>query len=844
MRPKIRIIRKFEDNGKMYLPGEIYTATDYARRYVSRGDAEWLDGHEELPVIEKRRASIIILVKDALEYFKKCISSLIKYTDNFELIIVDNDSNEETKKYLRSIKVNDYTLITNQENKGVSYGWDQGIKIAKYNYICLLNSDTVLTEGWLNKLLRGFDYSDKIGMVGPSSNGGPTVKSRQIVGDIEFGKINEYAASIREDFIECPVVGFCFIVKKEVFNKIGVFDWQRYGIACNEDIDFIFRLLNAGYKSLWCKGSFVYHFGNRSMIEMGIDVSQIRKATQKILDKRKDDPNQFIENNVELGRVEVINEHHLKIGFVTLQNIETDKVASTRLRVEWPLAYMPSSFVTEDYEKLRKCDAVVFQSRHEIPDLEMAVKLKSDGVKLIWDFTDPHWLKQYDPHAIHPIFYKVAELADIVTLPTIEIERTFKEAFSKVPTAIVKDRLEVDLYKKFKVHKDHSDFKIVWFGSYGNLCSIDDLARSDLEKLGLEFNITFICVYDTGNKHKIKVKPFRNIKLDERTWTNEVTTQALLESDIAINPKYDGHWKSYKSNNKTITSWICGVPCIERNFYKDIKKYLLSSELRNQEGANKRQHVIENYNVKDTAKDWYDVAARLIDTQPVIRSIKKKSNSNIAVYTSICGGYDDLQENQFDTDNADFIAFLDKPVTSNVWKVKKVFHQFIEPSRQAKIFKVLPYQYLDHEYSIWMDGGFALKIDPGYLIDTYLKDADIALFKHHARDDIYEEYLADLKHLHRQNEPDYLFRIQIEKYEKEGFPKHSGLFECTVILRRHSEQVKRLCEMWWGEITAYTVCDQCSFMYCVKKSGIKVNTIPGNVWNNELFVHKPHNKKR
>ena len=106
-----------------------------SRRYVSRGDAEWVD-EEKIIEIEHEKVSIIILVKDALDYVKKCIESLIKYTNDYELIIVDNDSGYETKKYLKNIDCLDYTLIENKKNMGVSYGWNQGIKVAKYNYVC------------------------------------------------------------------------------------------------------------------------------------------------------------------------------------------------------------------------------------------------------------------------------------------------------------------------------------------------------------------------------------------------------------------------------------------------------------------------------------------------------------------------------------------------------------------------------------------------------------------------------------------------------------------------------------------------------------------------------------
>jgi len=150
MKAKIKVLRRFKDNDKVYLPGEVYLATiEFARRCVSRGDAGWLNGDNEGISginIKHPEVSIVILVKDALKYVKKCIESINKYTNRFELIIIDNGSNKQTKKYLAGLDYLDFTLITNKENKGVSYGWNQGIKVAKYDYICFINSDCGLNS--------------------------------------------------------------------------------------------------------------------------------------------------------------------------------------------------------------------------------------------------------------------------------------------------------------------------------------------------------------------------------------------------------------------------------------------------------------------------------------------------------------------------------------------------------------------------------------------------------------------------------------------------------------------------------------------------------------------------
>jgi len=409
------------------------------------------------PAYEKQaKVSVVILVKDALDYAKRCIDSLIKCTDNYELIIVDNDSSIGTKEYLKSIQCPEYTIITNDENMGVSYGWNQGIKIAKYDYVCLLNSDCLLTPNWLSRLMRGFKYTADIGMVGPSSNGGPTVISPQVIdgaiGEITNDKVNDYAANLPDDFQECPVVGFCFVIAKKVFDKIGVFDYKRYGLACHEDIDFLYRIRKGGFKTLWCRGSYVHHFGNRTMLEMGIDVKEIRKPTEKILKDRYSDPNIYIENDVELGTVEVISDKKIKIGFVVYGATSRDKdPASTRIRVLWPLKYL-NAIVSENFDELATCDVVVFQTRCSPTDLITARNLKRLGIKIIVDFTDPHWLREYqtpNQHLVDMVGY-----ADIVTLCTEKLQETFKDVFPAKRTGIIKDRLDLSIYSTVKIHTD------------------------------------------------------------------------------------------------------------------------------------------------------------------------------------------------------------------------------------------------------------------------------------------------------------------------------------------------------------------------------------------------------
>lgn len=347
MKVKIRIIRKFEDrlNNQLYLPGQIFSSPiEFARRYVSRGDAEFVEG-EDVNItggmIKHPKVSIVILIKDALKYVKECIKSLNRYTSNFELILVDNGSNEETKEWLSGLDWLDYKLIINKENKGFSYGNNQAIKIAKYDYICFLNSDTLLSPNWLGKLMRGFDYSKDVGIVGPSTCDCATIQSPQAWKSFKNAgqeEVNRISTMFQEDYIEHMVVGFCFVIKKEVFEKIGVFDHKRYGIACHEDIDLVWRANKTGFKSLWCQASYVHHYGNRTTKEMGLDPKEIRKKNRPVFLERVNDKNLYIKNDAVIKEVKEVK------GKIPILMITWNRFEYTKKSIEAVLSYTDLPF--------------------------------------------------------------------------------------------------------------------------------------------------------------------------------------------------------------------------------------------------------------------------------------------------------------------------------------------------------------------------------------------------------------------------------------------------------------------------------------------------------------------
>lgn len=189
--------------------------------------------------------------------------------------------------------------------------------------------------------------------------------------------------------------------------------------------------------------------------------------------------------------------------------------------------------------------------------------------------------------------------------------------------------------------------------------------------------------------------------------------------------------------------------------------------------------------------------------------------SNITVYTSITASKDSLIEDQ-KKGNARFIAFVDSSIPSETWECKESYKQFTDPRRNSRIQKILAHQYIDSEYSIYIDGNIKLLKTPEELIEKYLKDCDIAFYKHPNRDCLYDEAIQCAKQ--RLDDPEVIIE-QAKKYEDSGFAKHKGLCECGIIFRRHTPKIEAFNNAWWSEYCRHSRRDQISCPYALDRTG-------------------------
>lgn len=146
--------------------------------------------------------------------------------------------------------------------------------------------------------------------------------------------------------------------------------------------------------------------------------------------------------------------------------------------------------------------------------------------------------------------------------------------------------------------------------------------------------------------------------------------------------------------------------------------------------------------------------------------------------------------------------------------------RFIRPVMDAKIFKVLPHQFMDVEWSLWTDVNMNLTTSIEELQER-MGDADMLLLEHPEQRDIYAEGARAIK-----CDKGFGVKAQLEKYKKAGVNPSPPLFMASFILRKHTPAVEAFNNAWWGEICTGSARDQISLPVTLEKSPVKIKTIP------------------
>ncbi len=226
--------------------------------------------------------SIIIPVRFRKDLTQTCIDSILnygyagRYTKDFELILVQEGEDEDITNLLtdyvhrqyewqssgEGLQIEGLKFIQNKIPKGYAGALNAGMAIAGGDYYCFMNNDTVATPNWMDEMMKAFDDKE-VGLVSPTFWG---TGDRQSV---------DWNTGDQFDYVDDPfaLIGVCYLIKKEVMDKIGEWDETSFKGAGGvqhggEDLDLTYRINLAGYRMVIARKSFIYHYGGASTREL------------------------------------------------------------------------------------------------------------------------------------------------------------------------------------------------------------------------------------------------------------------------------------------------------------------------------------------------------------------------------------------------------------------------------------------------------------------------------------------------------------------------------------------------------------------------------------------------
>ena len=247
----------------------------------------------------ERAVDIIVPIYNGYEDLQKCIPSIKKYTDlkKHRLILINDCSpDERIRPYLDSLSASEgednILILHNEKNLGFSGNVNKGMQLSEEHDVLLLNSDTIVTRGWLDKIIRCACSDAWIGTVTPLSNSATLCSVPLMCQDNALPEgftVDSYAELIeRTSLHRYPVitvaVGFCMYIKRRLICDVGLFDAETFGRGYGEENDFCNRAQQLGYCHVMCDDTFVYHKGTASFDTA--EKQALLQAHESILNER------------------------------------------------------------------------------------------------------------------------------------------------------------------------------------------------------------------------------------------------------------------------------------------------------------------------------------------------------------------------------------------------------------------------------------------------------------------------------------------------------------------------------------------------------------------------------
>lgn len=249
--------------------------------------------------------SIIIVNWNTRDILRDCLASVYEQTSGivFEVIVVDNASSDGSTAMVKA-EFPWVILIENIENRGFAAANNQGLQIAKGRYVLLLNSDTVVLDGAIQKTLAFAGQHSEAAVIGckvlnPDHTLQPTcfmfpsllnlclssTYLYKIFPKNRFFGRERMTWWDRSDVRPVGVVTGCFmLVRREAIEQVGMMDEDYFMYA--EETDWCWRYKKAGWQNLFFPDAQIIHLGGQSSKQVRIEMTiQLRRAVLQFIKK-------------------------------------------------------------------------------------------------------------------------------------------------------------------------------------------------------------------------------------------------------------------------------------------------------------------------------------------------------------------------------------------------------------------------------------------------------------------------------------------------------------------------------------------------------------------------------
>ena len=211
--------------------------------------------------------SVVVISYNQWHLTERCLKSIADNSDTnaLEVIVVDNASADETPQRLQDWAQQDPArrrIVLNQDNRGFGPAVNQGLAMAKGEYLVILNNDIIVGPGWARGLRRHLETDPQLGILCPMTNNIGNEAQVALIGSTPaevFESARHYNLGKVGKLLPLTIAAFfCVMIPRHVYAKLGGLD-EQFVPGFFEDDDYCLRIKQLGLTIGCAEDVFVYH---------------------------------------------------------------------------------------------------------------------------------------------------------------------------------------------------------------------------------------------------------------------------------------------------------------------------------------------------------------------------------------------------------------------------------------------------------------------------------------------------------------------------------------------------------------------------------------------------------